>query len=738
MKLRFCPTRAALCRLLCLLLIACCVLSACHPGGGPGTDAPTQRAEPTDPTDPTTAAPTAVPTAAPTATPTDAPTDAPTEPATTAFPLVTVPTETVPLADGTDFFTADQLRITPYFFRTDRTDVVSVTEENGTFRLTPLGAGSDTVTVFNTYGETAGASVTVGADLKMHILLIPFVAPNSSFNVLEAGASNKGLLNSTPYIQKCINSASEAGGGTVYVPAGKYVISNLSMMPGVSLRFEGFVPDARVGYTDEVKAYAESDRIAYVKSSGASRSNFFFFNVVPPAYCTTGTSDFLISGGIFDCQAKLKMGGFACGNNITIENMIVKDNPNNHAFQIEGCSNVTFRNVMFAGYDYPAANAVLTRETIQLEPTTSGAIGSNTATNPIQCTEGDYHNTKNVTVTGCYFGKSDKYGPHLVALGHHSATGGESVDGLVFSDNVVDNPLYCGLHLLNAVNVRITGNRFISDKAATSAALGSDSALVSLYSKNSASTYTTESGKKVTYLINYELAGDRNYVIENNDFILGGGTFLRAVSVIGQSADYNLSTVYKDDSSTLRVEKFGGKVFACNGYVIKTNCMYNITLRGNRISVLSPIAYKDHFAAFSIVQGLFLEDNLVTLGDGVNFSSTYAELKGVSGKTIVTGNETFTRKATLSKISVRTATLCVDGKTYDFKIPSSSVAVTFRSDGHGEVVFTTDAVGNLTMTVVPFEGYVFAGWTDESGNPVTFTQTPEKSITVVSTFKPAA
>lgn len=729
--------RGALCALTAAILILSTVLSACNGGGTtpPVTseNAPTASAAP----EATEAAPTSGDET--TETPKTEKKQETAKPETTAFPLVTVPTVTVPLASGTDRVTVEELRLTPSFFFTDRQDVLSVAGDGTAYTFTPIGKGSDTVTFVNSYGETAGVAVTVTDGGAMSLTLIPFVEPNVSYNVLDEGARANGVFNSTTYIQQCIDKASKAGGGTVYCPAGKYVISSLSMKPGVSLRFEGVLPDARVGYTDEVKAFAESDRVAYVKTSGTSKSNFFFFNVVPQAYCTEGTSDFLISGGVFDCQAKMKTAGFACGNNIVVENMIIKDNPNNHAFQLEGCSNVTLRNLLFAGYNYPATDAVLTRETIQLEPTTSGAIGSNNATNPIQCNDGDYHHCKNISVLNCYFGKSDKYGPHLVALGHHSASGGESVDGLVFSGNVIDNPLYCGLHLLDALNVRITDNKFISDSPATAASLGSDSALISLYSKNSAVTYTDLNGKKITYMLNYELPGDRNYVIENNEITVGGGTFLRAVYVGGASTDYNLAVVYKDDTSTLRVTEYNGKPFMCNGYVQKTNCMYNIRFDRNTVNVTSPIAPKDAFAYFSIVKGLTLEDNRWNVAEGVSFTAAYDNTPGLYGVSITTGTETYTKKATISRSALTRASITYDGKTYALEPRASqSVGITFKSDGHGEVLFDVDRAGNLSITVSAFDGYRFAGWTDADGKSVTLTETPEKSTTVVAVFAPVS
>ena len=70
-------------------------------------------------------------------------------------------------------------------------------------------------------------------------------AAGPMFNVVDYGARNDGSASSTAAIRSAIQAAKEAGGGTVYVPAGKYVtgpiqlVSNLvcDIDPGAVLRF---------------------------------------------------------------------------------------------------------------------------------------------------------------------------------------------------------------------------------------------------------------------------------------------------------------------------------------------------------------------------------------------------------------------------------------------------------------------------------------------------------------------
>ena len=172
-------------------------------------------------------------------------------------------------------------------------------------------------------------------------------------------------------------------------------------------------------------------------------------------------------------------GAFACGRNIRIENVVVKDLPNNHAFQINGCTNVVVTNCLFAGYTFGGKHKVLTRETIQVEQTSPGALSGNPTNTPISCAREVSIPNRNVSVTGCWFGPSERLGPHLIPLGHHGRP--RSCDGLVFAGNVVVDPLYCGVRLANVSDVRVEGNTFISTNATPR--LAKDSAIVCLWGK---------------------------------------------------------------------------------------------------------------------------------------------------------------------------------------------------------------------------------------------------------------
>ena len=613
----------------------------------------------------------------------------------------------------------DQIGFAPVFARvTEGGSVWVKTEKNTTF-ISPSAPGVSTVTFYNSYGETATAIVTVGTDLKPAAEYQRFVPPERSVSVLDLGARPNQAIDSTKAFQKGIDSMSEAGGGTVYVPAGSYRINSIQMKPGVALRLEGYLPDATVGYTKDISAYVNSLRAAVIATSGSPTLNIFIYNTpLPKAYCTEGVSNFSVSGGVFVCQAKMKFAAVVCGENITFENIIIKDVPNNHAFQIDGCSNVTLRNIMFAGYNYPDSNPVLTRETIQLEPTTPGAITSSDSS-PVQCNAGDYHQNSGIKILNCYFGKSDLYGPQLVGIGHHSGTGAVSCRGLVISGCVFDNPLYCGIHLPNISDAEIIGNTFISDSAPRTGKLGSDSALISLYNFSNDATYTSPNGSKVVFAYGYEQNGLRDILIEDNTFRLGGGTPLLGVYIAGNSVDNKMNVVFVRASNTFRCETYGGTEYPLNGYFIKTNTAYDITLKGNLFSFPTKPAYRTYYMSLKSINGFFLIDNSVELGEGVSFSTNSAIGNGISAadRTVLTDRYSMlSRKISLDAGAQVNVTVTDGVNSFELAKPKTNCTLVIQPSEGGRVEPETDVQGNLTIRLTADEGYEFSGFINMNDN----------------------
>lgn len=58
------------------------------------------------------------------------------------------------------------------------------------------------------------------------------------YNIIDFGAAADGVTNSTAAVQKAIDACKKAGGGTVFVPAGKYVIGSLILCSNLHFLFE--------------------------------------------------------------------------------------------------------------------------------------------------------------------------------------------------------------------------------------------------------------------------------------------------------------------------------------------------------------------------------------------------------------------------------------------------------------------------------------------------------------------
>ena len=78
----------------------------------------------------------------------------------------------------------------------------------------------------------------VGIMAFLTILLMTLSCWARVWDVMELGARGDKEANDTAAIQKAIDSASQAGGGTVYVPAGDYRCGQLQLHSNVTLHIE--------------------------------------------------------------------------------------------------------------------------------------------------------------------------------------------------------------------------------------------------------------------------------------------------------------------------------------------------------------------------------------------------------------------------------------------------------------------------------------------------------------------
>ena len=255
--------------------------------------------------------------------------------------------------------------------------------------------------------------------LSVFVVAAAFAA-RGGYDVRDFGAKGDGGTDDTAAVQRALDRAASDGGGIVRVPPGIYRISSLSLGWNVRLELAGGVADAAAGFTEETaKRMMDPSVSAIIRSSRLVNPKIFLYNLTPPAYITNGCGGITVSGGVFDCGGEALAGAFACAKGLRIENALVKDLPNNHAFQLVACEEVSITNCVFAGYTFGKEASCITRETIQVEDSCPTSLSGNPRNAPIRCDKGDSRPNRNVAVTGCWFGPSDRLGPQLIALGHH-------------------------------------------------------------------------------------------------------------------------------------------------------------------------------------------------------------------------------------------------------------------------------------------------------------------------------
>ncbi len=62
-------------------------------------------------------------------------------------------------------------------------------------------------------------------------------------------------------------------------------------------------------------------------------------------------------------------------------------------------------------------------------------------------------------------------------------------------------------------------------------------------------------------------------------------------------------------------------------------------------------------------------------------------------------------------------TVNAGGTSFTLKKPDVNMTLTLTPTDGGRIVLNADRRGNLTVDIIPDEGYVFSGFTDENGNP---------------------
>ncbi len=590
---------------------------------------------------------------------------------------------------------------------------------SGNITITSQKMGETEVKVLDCFGHEAIVDVKIAADGSITYEANPcteeFISA-AKYGVIGSKTST-GLPDQSSKLQMVIDKVAKDGGGTIFLYPGFYNIKLLTMRDGVTLKMYSGFTDAREGYTDELAKMVKKGEVTVLLVTRIINTEY-------NKYANDGSSNFTLSGGVIDnnhsTQSTLL---FGLSKNIVIENMIFKDIKNNHVIQVTGCENVTIRNCIFAGFEW---GGTFTRETIQIEQSHPGAHGGNIETTPIRFYAGDIHGCKDVTIDSCYFGPSDELPSAHIAIGHHGTAHEAVCDGFKITNNVFDRPTYAGIRFANIVDVEITGNTFIADKDSNKLCDETDPAFIILYSNSSNVTYENiVDGKKVTKAQAFEQSGTHNVNISSNTFTVGKGSDKKILLATGTTTVPG--ALYKDN--ILRQDSYDSKTYSLSGYFKATNFIGNINFTDNVVKYDGQPGFKTYAFRFQNVYGMkFLNNTLDFIS--CSFSRNDNGISGLSATAVHEGEKANTfviQSRATSKYIILTHK---DGGEAKLIFATTDAHNIIAGEG-GHIEMSNDNKGNVIVTVIADEGYVFDGWTTDSG---AFTDTGNVKIGKKTTF----
>ena len=281
----------------------------------------------------------------------------------------------------------------------------------------------------------------------------------SALNVKDYGAVGDGVNDDRQAIQDTIDAAAKGlGGGKVYFPEGTYLVKEI-----VFLRSHTHL---------EVHEKATILNGINIKNHPSIVFMTGLFTDDGAQVEWAPTEDISYSGGTIDMNGALNeegtkaknlplinsSGAFAIGNsnNVTIKNVTFKDSYQGHAIQIAGSKNVLVDNSRFLGQALPKTmkdGQIISKESIQIEPLTRKGF-------PYALND-DGKKSENVTIQNSYFGKSEKSGELVTAIGTHYQTATtENPSNIKILNNHFDNMMYAGVRFTGFTDILIKGNRF--------------------------------------------------------------------------------------------------------------------------------------------------------------------------------------------------------------------------------------------------------------------------------------
>lgn len=383
----------------------------------------------------------------------------------------------------------------------------------------------------------AGASIWNALDADT-VSASPTTTTVPIYNVKDYGAVGNGTTDDTTAIQNALNDARTGSYSHVIVPRGTYKTTT-------ALRLFG-----NTRLTLEKGATILRCHDSSILINGLNNVNFSGYD---------GNGNIIIEGGVWDCNVVQfpdpgNCFALARGRNIVIRDLEVRDVPNCHAIDMNGCEDVLVDNCRFLGYVDPQTDPSSNlREAIQISPHLQAGFPYFGVFDGTPC--------RNVMVSNCYFGASGTTGTQAwpTGVGNHS-----SVHNLYCSDikvygNTFDGMTYGGVRSLKFSDMIVMNNRFINCKMGV------------MLSNTQANT---EGSKDANGVQSGLPQSGKNYIIAGNTF---AGTVTTNIYCVGTVKD--ISTYAKVESVLIADNVFEQGPAANNGITIKW--ANNVTISGN-------------------------------------------------------------------------------------------------------------------------------------------------------------
>ena len=358
--------------------------------------------------------------------------------------------------------------------------------------------------------------------MEVNTILSTNLNEHVALNVKDYGAIGDGVNDDRQAIQDTIDAAAKGlGGGNVYFPEGTYLVKEIVFLKS--------------------HTHLELNEKATILN-GINIKNHPSIVFMTGLFTDDGaqvewgpTEDISYSGGTIDMNGALNeegtkaknlplinsSGAFAIGNsnNVTIKNVTFKDSYQGHAIQIAGSKNVLVDNSRFLGQALPKTmkdGQIISKESIQIEPLTRKGF-------PYALND-DGKKSENVTIQNSYFGKSDKSGELVTAIGtHYQTLSTQNPSNIKILNNHFDNMMYSGVRFTGFTDILIKGNRF--DKKVKGESVH--------YRENGAALINAFSYKNVKD----ELDLNKKVVITENTFYISDPK-TKAIRVAKDSAEY--------------------------------------------------------------------------------------------------------------------------------------------------------------------------------------------------------